>query len=94
MTEQQADDNIIARGGDPGPLKMTIAEAAAHNNTSSTEDVIIDSPSVIECEFMASFDHCGAVQGLLRRLRPNPDRCILAAETTPARRMLLGRPNQ
>ena len=60
MTEQQADDHIIARGGDPGPLKLTMAEAAALNNEpiniSSTEDVIIDSPSVIECEFMASFD--------------------------------------
>lgn len=56
MTEQQADDYIIARGGDPNLAKMTMAEAAARNNTSSTEDIIIDGPSVIECEFMASFD--------------------------------------
>jgi len=59
MTEQQADDYIIARGGDPGPLKVTMSEAlnaSRHENTTSTEDIIIDGPSVIECEFMASFD--------------------------------------
>ncbi len=57
MTEQEADDLIIARGGDPNLAKMTMAEAAARNNTSSTEDPKIDtSLSIIECEFQAAFD--------------------------------------
>jgi len=51
MTEQEADDLIVARGGDPGMLKRTVG------NTSSTEDRQIDtSLSVIEVEFQAAFD--------------------------------------
>ena len=45
-----------------------MAEAAAvRSNTSSTEDVIIDGPSVIECDFQASFDMLALRQYAINR---------------------------